>query len=525
MPVPPEAHYYCNGKVMLLDKTKGGGKNPKKILIGRITTDSSSEDGRPMMKPNYNYEIFCKDEILKEHESGHASLIPPQFPSEKICVGVFLLIFGLATQIGVYQLLIDVYGILAANAIMDLVMYFILSNSNSINTMEKYMENHLMFSINPYSESWYSSFFGSGNNIAIHLSDANNHEFICRWIEMNYEKGVKSVSLSLDGTNHDCQSKSNPEAQLGKAKSKNNREIVGVMQAVVADGPNKGRPLAYLISPGNKIDLTTGNAMLSFLGQFKLNVKSVIADRGFCGEALMELCDELGLPFLLMMKTDFTGHKYMCEKYKDEVFWNIDNVIYGNGVRFGITQNDVIVFGKNSLNPNRKGCVGLFFDAEINSRDKLEFSRNVIRECTIAKNRIAKWMDRNRNSNHTFADQQAAMEALQKARITIPEKFRKYITIRYDDQLKDFAVYINGEEFLKREPHGWSSMVSSIQKSAQEMSDEYKIRDSSEGTYNCMKSQLGFAIVPKRVDKVISTFSYSQIAKSARFFTSAYVFT
>lgn len=493
VPIPADAHAYCNGKVMHLDKMRGGGKNPRKTLIGRLVSNEVSKDGRPLMYPNDNYFLMYKEEYVQELSQEAPGRIPT-FPPETICVGLFALVLGVAVKLGLYQLLIQVYNVKVANAILDLAMYFMLENSNALNMMESRMNNQLMFSIKSHPDSYYSKLFGS-NGESTSLCDANNHEFICKWVEMQKRNGIEDVIISLDGTNMDCKSKTNSQARLGKAKSKNNVNIVGSMVAVVADGEHKGMPLVYFITPGNKPDMVTAKTVLTFLKEYKLRVKAVVADRGFCDEDIMAICDELDIPFLIMMKSDYSGFQTMYKKYSEEVIWNFDYWLREKGLKFGITEADVTVFGKESKNPRRKGCIGIFFDGERWVRSSKKFCDKMQEEMNNIELKLGDLLSHN---NCKIESREDALKVLQgeETCISVSDKFKEYMSVDYDSEDKSYIFQLNTNK-IKQEimSYGWACMVSSKDQSAQEMSNSYKVRETSEDDFSCYKSQLGFEVL------------------------------
>ena len=490
VPVPLDAHAYSNGKVMHLDKMQGGGKNPKKILIGKLLPNKTAEDGRPLMNPNNNYFTIYKDEYTQEIALRGRSNIP-QFPPDTIHVGLFALVLALSMKLGIYQLLIEVYNEQIANAIMDLVMYFIYDGSNSINVMASKMNYQLMFSIKSYSESWYSQLFG-GEGDGPKLTDANNHEFMRRWTAMQVENGLSNVMISLDGTNDDCRSKTNSEARFGEAKSHNNVPIVGAMVVVIAEGEHKGMPLAYFITPGNKPDMVTSKTVLTYLYEYRLNARGLVADRGFCNEDVMALCDQLGLPFLIMMKSDFTGFKMMYAKHSDDVYLNYKYWLPSTH-EFGITEDNIPVFGPKSKNPDRKGCVGLFLDRNRWNKNANEMETS----CSLEYNHLRKKLDKFQEKHpDPFPTVTEAEQALKTAKIVVSDKFKSVISIVYNIEANYFELSLNTTELdSMQKGYGWAGMVSSKSQTAQEMSDGFKVRHSSEDSFNCLKSQLGFDVL------------------------------
>ena len=540
--------------------------------------DYTAADGTALMIPNDNYFKYYKDQFAN-YLAGGIPEDEPRLPPCAIKVGLYALVLGVVLKLGIYDILCQIFKPIFANAILDLAMFYILTRECDLNVLNEKMNEQLTFSIVPRSQSWYSAFLNSykpidsdaktfigellskmKNEIQEVENDETNeqedsgkeerdvedelskgglddkaikelflryskkepaisqnkiYEYMRRWVKLRIENGSELAVISIDGTNMDCQSKENDKAKKGAAKTKKEVPIVNVMSTVEAAGRNRGMPLAYYIAPGNRPDVITSQAVLTFFKEMGLKLKSLLADRGFCYEAFMALCEELKMPFLAMMKENYLGSKTMYKLYHTEIFWNKEYWIQGRTNTFGISQNDVTLFSKESENPYRTGCVAIFFNGNNYTRSNRNYQELVNIEIRRLEYEIEE-TKRNGTFDHILAqffestclsnpsednkkiakitEKEFVLAALTANKIEVAEEYRDVLELNYNEETKHISVTIKFSKFETKCDHsGYSYMVSSVPKTAQEMSDEYQLRDSSEKSFSATKSELGFS--------------------------------
>ena len=510
VPVPEGASVYENGRVVIY--LKRGRKDRKRVVVGH-TTGERDENGRLLMVPNDEYEQYCKNDCAKARAgpNGKVRFRPP----DVIHVGLYALVLGIVYKLGIYQMLIDVYNIQIANAIIDLAMFYILIRENDLNVMADDMNEQLMFSIKAYSDTWYGDLFKNKDD-PISVDDANNQEFMRRWIrhvrtDLFEKEGYDftSAALSLDGTNWKNQSKTNSEAETGKAKTGEITKIVGSMFCVLANGIYKGMPLAYYPTIGSDPDSKTCKEMMSFFHGFGLDPEVMLADRSFCTEDFMSGCDARHFPFIIMMNDNYTGAQTMYKLYSDLIRWNFEYRLLGHGLTFGISENGHYIFGPQSKNPKRTANLGEIYNAAqafpeikkfIEKLDKKIGKINEKLESFHARRRKQAQSANNGNgievaSNTISKDDliNHAYEELAKAGIKIPAAYQDYLSIEYSLDEDKFKVVENHEAVLKHcNSYGYHCLASSAALTAQEMTDKYALRDASEKVFSLAKKWLGF---------------------------------
>lgn len=521
VPIPADGRK-INEKVFKVTPAQPGERWPQKTLIGKIPVKDSNyreedyitEDGIQLMIPNSNYRREYKVEFNKYKEIyGIRDVLPP----DAINVGLYLLVLGVACKLGIYQLLCKIFPIILANGIMDAAMFYISERRNDINVMEEKMKQELMFSIRAQDDDWYSKVFQNysiiDNPTAV-FSEAIVNEFMRKWVQMRIEAGLENAYLSLDGTNFDCQSVFNDEAQQGHAKSGKKINIVGVMAAVEASGNNRGMPLAYTIDPGSKNDATTAQDLLFFFTGMGLKIKCLLADRGFPYEDVLKICDELGMPFLMMIKVNYEAFKTMFTEFKDTIFWNEEYWIEGTTNIYGISKDGVHLYSKNSENPDRVVCVAIFFDgskagihkAEAKKKLNLELERlreklkvfndsGIIQKVSICYEEKGNG-DSTQPKNSKIVDLEKLFAALAERDIGVSKEYKDIIELKYDEKTGGVTATVRRDALAEKyKMLGFSCMVSSEPKTAQEMSDEYMLRDYSEKAFCAMKTELGFRTI------------------------------
>lgn len=524
MPIPPDGHALPNGMVRQI-RSVPGKRWPQKKVIGWIPVnkpyykeeDFVTADGVRLMVPNDNYRREYKDEYRKYADSIGLKT-DERNPPESISVGLYLLILGIVSKLGVYELLCKVFSVGFANAVIDLAIYFIMCSDNANNKMKYNLNKELTFSLEPLSKSWYSKTFQNyviDYKPEVMFGDHSVREFMIEWVSLR-KSGLMDSYLSLDGSNFDCQSVVNIEAEPGHAKTHKKINIVGVMVAVEASGDGKGMPLAYVIDPGSRPDLITAQELLSFFTGMGLDIKGLIADRGFPYEDVLALCDELKIPYLMMAKSNSNAFASMFERYGKELFWNEDYWMRGTNSEYGISDFPIKYYSEKNRNQDRDVCAGLFFrgskasinrvndkkdlNVELRRVDRLltDFNKSGKIEEALQKANETQDSDNQNNGEleeetKTMSDEEKILAALQASKIFVISEFENVIDIKIDSDVAKAYTDINHDTLSKKyEDMGYACMISPVPMTAQEMTDVYRLRDVSEKVFCSMKTELGF---------------------------------
>ena len=470
VPVPADCHIHnCNGRVnshVVIEN----GQRPRRKVIGRICPQEEVTaeilkglpKGTKFMYPNDAYFDMYGAEYLKYNPKGREKV-----KKTRLSVGMYALILAIVIKLGVYKLLIKHYGASNANAILDYAMYSIIYQKDEANTFCEMMGDHVLFSRQPYNDKWYSAFF---KNV---MTEEKNQDFLDDWLDYNIaQQRVQNVSISVDGTNLNCESKTNSLAANGHAKSNKHIKIVTMLWAVIASGPHKGMPLTYTIDVGSIPDNVEMATMLSIWDKHEVPVKMSIYDRGFPNDKLLHQLNEKGIPFLVMLKENNEGFKTMFDKHWKDLREDFSYVLRSGNIS-GVTEDGIRPYKNSDL----KLCTGLFYDNAngsdrqiycarkiMDSRDEWEQKLNRkkekgdIREGTDFSSILPKWF---------FAEE-------------VDGKIK--VGIR-NDQVNDIWIR-----------KGYFAQAANVHMTAQVMNDEYNLRDASEKQFNVLKSQLGFNV-------------------------------
>ena len=136
VPVPEEnTRVFPDGKVKF--KMWGSGKSTYWVMLGKLLTDADGNalqdrDGNRLMVPHDNYRKYFSyryNNYVIEKDPDNI----PMFFGESVAIGPYALLLGLATQSGLYPLLVDVFGAETANALMDLALLYNFNSSLRLN--------------------------------------------------------------------------------------------------------------------------------------------------------------------------------------------------------------------------------------------------------------------------------------------------------------------------------------------------------------------------------------------------------
>ncbi len=440
--IPRPAESYINhsdGRVYLMTRSSTGKKTRK--VIGHATSET-------MMHPNDMYK-FLYPALWEEHYSGNKTL--PHI----LNAGMYSLSLGIGYSNGLYPLLHEAYGPVAANMLMDYADFSMLERSDVSQLYPDRMARELVFSREVYSDAWISEFFRSK------MSEDENHRFRTGWLEACRKRGINKVWLSIDGSNNDCSVQKSELPQKGKSKSGNSTDIVSYLYALDADS---GIPVTYFVSDGSMADCKAFQKMIEFLSRAQMEIEGIILDRGFCTHDVIKRIRELGYKYVIMMCPDTNAHACMMESHAEEIFWKVRHCISGS--LFGIQEGDVKLFKSH----DDTAYVTLFFDGLNGSQRSVTLNQKILDTVKELRQGI---------SNGKVP--------------SVPSKMRKYLSVAEKDG--SLIVQINYDEWQDSiNGKGYSSIAASFPCQESEVNRIYHLRDVSETQFSILKSQLGYDV-------------------------------
>ncbi len=411
------------------------------------------------MYANDNFRIYYPDEWNKYYEGKLET------KSDFLHFGLYAAVLGILEKTGLYNALLESFGPLYANALIDFSMYSILYRSDSALSFKSLMSDEVLFSSQPYSDSWYSELFHS-------ITGDKRKKFLNLWLEECKKENLDNVWICIDGSNNECSSETATLAVPGHSKTKDSCDIVSYMYAVNGD---TGIPLTYDVYYGSVVDKSAFSSLVKTLKDNNIHVKGVILDRGFCTINVINAVKELGCSYMIMAPDNTNAYIVMMEKYADTLKWNVDYVLNGEGI-FGI-KDKVKLFS----NSKEEGYAYLLFDGSNGTERALRLISNIFK----AHREVQKEID-----NGTT--------------ISYPHGTKKYFVEKKDENNTVISVEYNRKAWQKDlESKGFSTLISSDDMTPEEADELYNVRDVSEKTYSIIKSQLGFSVTRTQGDDAI----------------------
>lgn len=463
IPIPEGAYINHNdGRVFLINDDGNG--HSKRRVIGHATSDT-------MMHPNELFRfLFPAEWELYYHEKN--------FPAHELHVGMYMMTLGIGHKTGLYPILHEIYGPLYANAIMDYAMYSIMDRSNTTQLFSDSMRRQVLFSKEPYSDSWYSDMFHH------HMDEDANHQLRLMWINECASRGVSKVWLSIDGSNNDCSISDGDIAENGKAKSHNSGSIVSYIWAVDA---SSGLPVTYQVNNGSMVDSKAFQKIITVLGGAGISIEGVILDRGFCTHDVITSITSMGYPYILMLKSDTYGHTSIFSEHAEDIRMKVSSVVNEKGL-FGIKSHGRI-FG----NHTDEAYLYLYYDA----------TNSTERSITLIKKVMA-------------AAKEMSIQAAQGKKPSVPKGLGAYLE----------APKVNGRYTVITKTEAWQKAVDqkgfhtiacSEDFDPKTVNELYHLRDASEKQFMILKSQLGFDVTRvHNVDSLLGKFAICFVAAILR---------
>ncbi len=436
--------------VILNTRNKRGDFNRR--LIGKRANKHT-------MYANDNFRIYYPDEWNKYYEGKLES------KSDFLHFGLYAAVLGILHKGGLYNALLESFGPLYTNALVDFSMYSILYKSDSALSFTSLMSDEVLFSEKAYSDSWYSELFHS-------ITGDKRKKFLNLWLEECKKESLDNVWICIDGSNNECSSETASLSVPGHSKTKDSGDIVSYMYAV---NGNTGIPLTYDVYHGSVVDKSEFSSLVMTLKDNDIRVKGVILDRGFCTVNVINAVKEMECSYLIMAPDNTTAYITMIEKYADTIRWNVDYVLNSKGV-FGI-KDKVKLFS----NSKEEGYAYLLFDGSNGSERALRLIQNIF-------------------DSHEMAEREIANGS----KISYPHGTKKYFIEKKDESGRVIAVEYNRSAWQKDiESKGYATLISSDDMSAKDADKLYNVRDASEKTYSMIKSQLGFSVTRTHGDNAI----------------------
>ena len=436
----PENTYISTADGRVYIKSNNGAR----VVVGRLVQDSTK-----MMHPNESFKRLYPDKWLESYGSKENLKSPILF------IGLYAVVLFFACQSGLYDILVEKYGAVNANAMLDFTMFSFLAQSNAIHLFPETMENHALFSNTLHKDHWFSDFFNKN------INPATNVDFKQTWLHYCAQRyNIKDIiiSVSVDGSNIDCKAKNCDLAQKGKAKSKNNNNIVAFTWVLDA---HTGLPLTYYVYDGNIPDCKILHNIVLELTDAGFKIDPIILDRNYATIDVIRELNSWKIPFVVNIKSNTNAHQEMVKEYKDKIPWNLD---YSLGAG---TLSGAVAVKKIFDKYDDTGYTYLYFDhIEGNERRIAYFSK------------IQKEYDRLKSQ-------------IQLGHIpTVKEEFSSFFTVLENEESPSVNIdYAKIHDAVTNK--GFDSLVSNKLYTPKESDTIFNYRQVSEKKYSQLKNDFG----------------------------------
>ena len=439
VPIPDDAHVCKDHRVYVVEQ-KIYYKDLQYNMDTRIWLGKAISDKE--MHPNNNYKEKYPD-VFRSITHLHL----PQYVKH---IGVYAAALKIAEDTKLYEDLRKQLGIQNANLVLDYAVYSIMTKSNVAKDFESEMKEQMTFLDRVYSDSW------MGEKIDNAITDNHVQAFKNAWLKRFGSQDEFGVWLCIDGSNEDCRTDID-EAEKGKAKSHKNVDIISFLYAVTETGV----PVTSQVYRGSRVDSQALKEMLAIMSGYKMTIKGVILDRGFCTDGCIELLNKNEYDYVIMMKEGTLGFETLLSKYQNKIKYKYQYAL-GHGL-FGASEAKIKPF--NSSKAEVSGCI--------------------IWDCKNGSERISYLIDE-------------VMEAAKEAEEAIANKTVPKIPPKLDD----YVSVVNGENGLEvkvdaeavdseNETKGFYGLICRNPMTAKEADRVYNLRDASEKQYSILKTQLG----------------------------------
>jgi len=459
--VPDNAYVDKDANVFVKDKNE---YDPLKQynLVKHTTIGRSIGNGK--MYPNTTFRL--RYPAIFEEASGE------KLPRQTKKIGFYTTVLSLAEKTGLYDALIQSYGIENANMIIDFSMYSIIHHSCVADQYPAAMEDQLLFSNSLWNPSRLSGFFNND------ISEERTSAFRKIWAGKCRERGITEAWIAIDGSNNDCAAQKADIAELGKAKSRKNTSITGYMYAV--DGRN-GDPVTFSIYRGGRVDCKAVIEMIGWLSAYDIKVKGVIVDRGFATKEVLELLDQNGIGYVAMLKGDTKAHTDMLGRYAGRIRMRYEYML--GRYREGVPAGEATEFRMDS---NVLYGTGEAEKSQLFGKHDYEAYASLVYDGRNGGERQETWFKK--VSNEAQKIQRQLSEGKQAG---VPQEYIGCISIEESDGKK--AAFVNVEKVQAMgERKGFFTLASSKALTAKEANEIYALRNSSEEQFSMVKSQLGY---------------------------------
>ncbi len=342
VPIPEGSRITKDKLVQHVLRTVGGGAKEEWSTIGKLPPEGDlyDEDNNRLMVPNGIYHLLFGG-YYREVSEKDPDNIPP-FYIRGAKVGNFALFLGAVTKAGLYDLLIDIFGVVTANALLDLAMYYNLGDRLDLEWLDSTLEDQIVFSVRPHTKEWYQERVNA-------IEDDQIDAFMQRWARRRQRSAHRDTTIHLDAS--------------AKPVSRDlfwEDEAWSALIVCETGGAYPCLPLAYEFFYEGTPD--RGAALIA-QGSFEdmgLKPKCFIGGTSPLKSEFFAAAEIIHMPWLLNMKNTFLAYEDMLARHEEDLFQGHGTPITAREPMVAVREEDVLLFGPDTLDPDRRGCVALY---------------------------------------------------------------------------------------------------------------------------------------------------------------------
>ncbi len=308
--------------------------------IGKLPPDGDEydEDNNLLMIPNSLYRIWFNAFYHHDLVDKDPDSYPPFF-TNGARIGPFALFLAAVTKSGLYDILIDSFGLVTANALLDIAMLYNYEGHFRFDPQSWLFEEQILFSIRPHSEDWYKQRVAA-------ITEEQIKTFMQHWAALR-RKAHKDTAIHFDASN-------------GPISSHYPSDVWSALTVCETGGEYPGLPLAYYLYSDSDPVPTDYRKVKDFFQGLGLQPKRVIGGMSPLTDVFFPMCEAMQLPWLHEMDPFNLATKTMLERYEEELIQGHGTPITARDPMVAVREEDVLLFGPDTIDPDRRGFVSLF---------------------------------------------------------------------------------------------------------------------------------------------------------------------
>ena len=429
-------------------------KDKKYNVPIRVTIGLLDKEDKSKMRPNEKFNLYFPDIEL--------SNISNVKRSSCLNIGAYILISKIIKDYKLDELLSLVFGN-DSKLMMDLVMYYLVEESNASVYYPDFADNHPLFSedMKIYSDTKISSFLKE-------VSDDDINTFLNAWTLSRPNK--EGIYISYDSTNKNCQATDIELAEYGHAKDDDGKPIINI---AIGFDINNREPIFYEEYLGSINDVSQLSQMIKKVkGLGYTENIGFILDRGYFSKKNIREMDGEHMSFIIACKGKANFINNLVSKAIGTFEKDRKNRInkfscYGTTIVYPLFGDDI----------NR--YIHIYYNELKAAVERENIEAKVERISNLLKKNVGKKKDYN--------------------------EYNHYFDLIYKDGF--FVTAIPKDDVIEKEKEycGYFVIVSSKETSALEALTLYKSRDESEKLFLSDKSFLSGKAFRVQSDAAIKT--------------------